>query len=152
MMATVLFALALLGCAITPAPSASLSAVDHAICQLVPIARQVPVDLRAAVAAAQRGDQATMTNAAQRAADRGKQVYRAIGGLGQELSSRPVLADLYSVGEIGEQGGIFFTGASRIPDAQELASLQAWLPVLDQTLARIHADLATDHLSDCWPA
>lgn len=151
-MATVLFALALLGCASTPAPSASLSPVDDVICQLVPIARQVPVDLRAAVAAAQRGDQASMTIAAQRAADRGKQVYRAVGGLGQELSSRQLLVDLYSVGSFGEQGGVFFTGASSIPDDRELASLQTQLRVLDQTLARVEADLATDGLSGCWPS
>lgn len=88
--------------------------------------------------------------------DRGTQIGNAIRGFKPEPSPDPRLSDLLSVAIFGQQGGFFFIGVGDIPntdtpEANSLVSLQAALPVLDQTLARIKADLTAAGLDACWP-
>jgi hypothetical protein len=83
---------------------------------MAPIARQIPNDLRAAMAAAQRRDVAGMTKAAQQAAGRGTQIGTAIRGFQPEPSPDPRLRDLISLAIFGQQGGFFFTGGGDIPN------------------------------------
>lgn len=140
-------ALGLAGCGSTPAPSPSLDPLLATACELAPVARQVAVDLRSAVAASIRGDETAMTRAADQARANGSQITMSVSALGPQPSTDALVGELVSIGLFGDQGGSFF--ADGIPDAQELASLQRNLPVLDQTLSRLQAELADAGLQAC---
>lgn len=88
-----------------------------------------------------------MTRAADQARANGSQITMSVSALGPQPSTDALVGELVSIGLFGDQGGSFF--ADGIPDAQELASLQRNLPVLDQTLSRLQAELADAGLQAC---
>ena len=106
---------------------------------MVPISREVAAELRGALAAARRGDQAGMSRAAQRAQALGSRISQATVSLGPQSSPDPLIVTLVTIGLFGQQGGLFFS--DELPEPEALASFQAGLPTLDRLLAQLQARL-----------
>src|SRR6266576_854171 len=86
---TTSFLVAAAACDSAPAPS--LDPIDATACQLAPLARQIPTALRAALAAAKRGDRAGVSTAAGRATALGTQIVDATRRAAAQRDSRPVV-------------------------------------------------------------
>jgi hypothetical protein len=119
--------------------SPSRDPAEAIACQMVPTSRQIAAELRAALAAARRGDQAAMSTAARRAQALGSQILLATASLGPLASPDPLIVTLKTIGLFGNQGGSFF--GDELPDPEGLASFEAGLPTLDRHLAQVQAGL-----------
>jgi len=134
-----LIAILLVGGCDAALESPSRDPVQALACQMVPTSRQVAEELRAALAAAQRGDRVGMSRAAQRARALASQISQATVSLGPQSSPDPLIVALVTIGLFGDQGGSFFS--NELPEPEGLASFQAGLVTLDRHVAQLEAGL-----------
>jgi len=139
------------GCTGETAPS-SLSPFDATICGLSPVARRVPMTLRAAAEASRRSDVEAMAAAAATARADGAKIMtqiRAVSAILHDPGARDaVVTDLTSIALFGDQGGLFFQG-DNIPDADGLRQMTAGLIVIDQTVDRLGASMDELGMGTC---
>jgi hypothetical protein len=128
---TAFLALTLLGCDSSVARP-SLDRVDATACEVAPMARQLAVELRAAVTATKRGDAVGVANAAAHARELSRLIADAIRGLNEEPTSRTVVITMWSIVNFGEQMGFFFGEA---PNPDDLLGFDANLSALDTVIA-----------------
>jgi hypothetical protein len=147
--------LAGIACALVVARCAAPGAtpVDAVICPLVPTARQVAVDIRTAISAADSGDDVTRAKAAAAARDAGWQIIQAVTSLNGQATS--TTNAVMFVGMIGEQGGSFYYSepgqpwtANALP--ANVASIKAGVDKADRSLVQIKADLEAAGQAACW--
>ena len=109
------------------------SSADSAFCGLVPVARQVAIDLRTTTDAARRRDTGSMTRAAMNAASGARRITDTLKG----VSPHPPRSDprfvasvhLVSIANFGQQFDILFE-SGEIPDARTLATIDTSVQLL----------------------
>jgi hypothetical protein len=117
--------------------SRTLDPIDSALCHVAPAARQIPTEVRAALAAGRRGDTAAMRRSATRLKLLATEVGDAISLLGVKENPTPDIVGLISLELFAQQLGFFFEKA----EADGLLSLEANLPALDVALAQFEDGL-----------
>jgi hypothetical protein len=117
--------------------SRTLDPTEAALCQGAPAARQIPTEVRAALAAGRRGDTAAMRRSATRLKLLGIEVGDAISLLGVTENPTPDIVGLVSLQLFAQQLGFFFEEA----EADGLLSVEANLPALDLALAQFEDGL-----------
>jgi hypothetical protein len=147
-LAGIAFALGVARCA---APGST--PIDPVVCQLVPTARQVVVDMRTAMSAADSGDDVTRAKAAAAARDEGWQIIQAVTSLNGRATS--TTNAVMFVGMIGEQGGSFYYSEPSQPWTgnalpANVASIKAGMDKAEQSLVQIKADLESTGQAACW--